>query len=264
MLRTFLFIVRNVFRQHLQYRANVFYTLIHVLFYLFAKVAIWTALYAGKETVAGTTLEEMITYIIVVQLVGIFSSVYVSGQVEERVRSGDVAIDLLKPIDLRLLFVFQNFAGSIYSLTINAVPMLAVALVFFRVDPPASPVHLAYFIASLFGAYLVSAMIEFAKSAVVFWSLRPNTFAWVFTGFAGAFGGGAVPLWFFPPALMALARALPFHLIQFVPAAIYLGKIPVAELPFAILRQAAWVVGLGLLQAALWRRGIRRITVYGG
>ena len=80
------------------------------------------------------------------------------------------------------------------------------------------------------------------------------------TVFAGAF----LPLWFFPAWLGALAAWLPFRYMNFVPVAIYLGRIPTGDLAPTLLLGLAWTLALLGLTGWLWSRAMRRLVVQGG
>jgi ABC-2 type transport system permease protein len=263
-MRAWLAVIGSSFRQRLAYRANVVYAVLWLLLTVFIQLTIWRALYGGRDAIAGASLTDMATYVVIVNLVRLSGAAYGATLIEERVKSGDIVTDLLKPMDYRTILLFENVGSSLFNYLFSGLPLIAASVLFLRLAPPASPAHLAAFLGSVAGSFLISLCLEFVKSPMAFWAMRPGTMEWVFDGLDLVFGGGMIPLWLFPPFLSGIANALPFRMTQYVPAALYLGRIGVAGIGWVLIQQALWIAGLLCLQEILWRRGVRRVTVYGG
>jgi len=67
----------------------------------------------------------------------------------------------------------------------------------------------------------------------------------------------------FPSPLAAIAAALPFQAVYFVPMSIYVGAHE-GSLVRPLLAQAVWAIGLLLAGRFFWARVQRRITIQGG
>jgi ABC-2 type transport system permease protein len=75
--------------------------------------------------------------------------------------------------------------------------------------------------------------------------------------------GAIIPLSFFPEVLQKIFLLLPFHFLIYLPMKIYLGKIPLSQIPFDLMKEAGWTVGFALLNLLIWRRGIRQYMAMG-
>ena len=64
-MKEYLYIVRINVMNNLVYRFDVFVTIIINLISLVLLTFIWHSAYAGKETVEGVTLEQMVTYTVI-------------------------------------------------------------------------------------------------------------------------------------------------------------------------------------------------------
>ncbi len=73
-----------------------------------------------------------------------------------------------------------------------------------------------------------------------------------------------LPLELLPGPLQAVAAAMPFQYIYYVPLSLLLGRLEGGELWIALAAQGGWLAGLTLLALALWRRGLRRYEAVGG
>src|SRR5690606_37596279 len=99
---------------------------------------------------------------------------------------------------------------------------------------------------------------------LAFWLMTAHSLEWFLTGITALFSGSIVPLWFFPPALAAVAQYLPFAWLAYYPTAVYLGKLTPAETGLALALGLAWAALLAAGVGLLWSRARRRIVVQGG
>jgi ABC-type uncharacterized transport system permease subunit len=44
---------------------------------------------------------------------------------------------------------------------------------------------------------------------------------------------------------------------------IYLGKIPLGEIPVEFVKEFGWILGLALLNLVIWKRGIKQYVSMG-
>jgi ABC-2 type transport system permease protein len=76
--------------------------------------------------------------------------------------------------------------------------------------------------------------------------------------------GQMMPLDLLPPFWARLLKALPFHYMAYFPAVVFLGKVKGAELWWYLLGELLWAIAFMVLARALFRRGLRRYSAFGG
>ena len=86
----------------------------------------------------------------------------------------------------------------------------------------------------------------------------------VFMVFTMFFGGLLLPIAFFPDWLRAIAEALPFQSMMYVPTAIFLGKVTGGAILLGLGQQLGWFLVIYLIGRALLRVATRRLVVQGG
>jgi ABC-2 type transport system permease protein len=258
---------RSSFHSQLAYRnevwANIFGKLVQVL----ARVAIWQAAYAGIGTtvVDGVSLQQMVTYALLGGAVmGATRPERIIGEIGRSLKTGDVAVWLLKPLSYPL-YLFANECGSFgYRLMTQVIPTIAFTASLYGMLPPASLFHglmfIVFWILSFTLLFLMSALF----GLVAFWLMTSFSLDWILGALLQLFSGLLIPFWFFPEPLAMIARHLPFAWVVYYPNAVYLGSLSKADV---------WLhLGLGLAWAAffltgvlwLWRCASGRITVQGG
>ena len=72
------------------------------------------------------------------------------------------------------------------------------------------------------------------------------------------FSGRVAPLAFLPFGFQAAADYLPFKYLAFIPAQIFVGHIPLSDIPKIFMIGLLWVAVLGLLTYGIWYRGLKR------
>ena len=252
------------FSRSLAYRANVYLRVVGSLVTILIQVAIWRSL-LGHGAVAGVGLAEMVTYAILSTCVGM---AMLSGQtlrtVDQRLRTGDIAVDLIKPVSYPLYLAADGLGSIAFQGLFTVLPTLGIAALFFGLQPPASGAHFLAFVVALLLATGISFAIGYLTALLAFWLLTAFVFEWSIGALVQVFGGAFLPLWFFPPWLAEIAAWLPFRYLYFVPVAVYLGRIPVAELAGTLALGIVWLAALLALAGWLWDRSTRRLVFQGG
>lgn len=105
---------RSSFHSQLAYRNEVWANIFGKLVQVFARVAIWQAAYAGIGgiVVDGVSLQQMVTYALLGGAVmGATRPERIIGEIGRSLKTGDIAVWLLKPLSYPL-YLFANECGS--------------------------------------------------------------------------------------------------------------------------------------------------------
>jgi len=105
-------------------------------------------------------------------------------------------------------------------------------------------------------------VVEFTFGLLSFWFEEVWVFRQIFAFCAILFSGAFIPLELFPSALQGAIAWTPFPFLTSVPVHIFLGDASVS-LILATLTLGCWIVGLSLVSAVVWRRGIGLYTAAG-
>jgi ABC-type uncharacterized transport system permease subunit len=247
----------------LAYRFNVVMSLVSVLLQIYLLKVVWTAIYAGRSSVDAFALDEILVYLTIANLQIWVVNPDVSWLVQQRVREGQIAVDLARPVPFPGQMLAQHLG-----MTVGVLPLVALALpvafVVGTLRPPASVESGALYLISLALAYAVMSLMGLLLGFVAFWTLETTGMLAIFRFANLFFAGGLVPLAFFPVPLRVVAEALPFQTQAFIPLSLYLGRIGGIDAARALAVQFVWVVLLGALAALVWRRAARKVTVQGG
>ena len=262
----YVMLARVGYRRYAAYPAATAAGLFTNVFFGFLLAYILLAVYDVREEVGGYDAADAVTYVWLTQ--GLLSVVASFGpswyELSLRVRSGNVATDLQRPLDLQRLLLAQDLGRAAYMLLYRAVPPFLLGALVFDVVAPASALRWMAFALSVCLAVVVSFAIRFLVNLMSFWLLDyrgPTMLAMVVSHLLS---GLIIPLAFFPDPFGEIARILPFASMLMLPIDIFVGAASGVEIAAVLALQSFWgVVLLGAGRAAL-AGGTRKLVVQGG
>ncbi|MBM4084790.1 MAG: hypothetical protein FJ272_08380 [Planctomycetes bacterium] len=252
------------YRVLLQYRAAALAGFATQLFWGVMRVMIFTAFYLSSTTPPPMTLPEIITYVWLGQALLLLLPWGWDTEVAQAIRTGNVAYELVRPVDLYWLWYCRAVAMRTAPALLRAFPMFVVAGLFFGLAAPASWTSAGAFAAATLGALLLSAAITAFLNISLFWTISGEGIIRLVPAGVMLLSGIIVPLPFFPDWAQPVLNALPFRGIMDVPFRLYMGHIPPQHAPALVAHQLAWTAAIVLLGRWTLARGLRRVVVQGG
>lgn len=245
------------------YRFGIFFQLLNLLFQIFLLKVIWTAIYLSRGEANQFQLHSLIAYLTLANLQTWVLVPNVPSSLAQRVRTGEVAFDLARPISFLGQLFFQR-VGT----TLGFVPfvLLALPLSIFAGElslPPSFAFGVLYVISLLLSFALVS-LIGILIDLISFWTLEVTGVSLIYRSLNQIFAGMLIPISLFPPALHAIAIFLPFQAIAFLPVSIYLGTIPNNQTFGPIITQIIWIAVLYAIVRFIWYKAQRNFIIQGG
>ena len=226
---------------------------------------IWYALYRENSSAGGVSFHEMLSYILISQaLQGIHGAGTPLWEIQERVRSGDIAMEMLKPYDYPLRMLFSDLGGMWFYFLTAVLPLYTLIFLILRPAVPTSLFQIGLFILSALLGYFIRYCIELTFGLFTFWLVETGGVEDIFYFSISLFSGSLVPLWFFPKWLERVALYLPFQGIYFVPNSIFVGQLSWQALLTALLSQVIWLGVCFALLRFVWSKASLKIVVQGG
>jgi ABC-2 type transport system permease protein len=231
----------------------------------FLKVAmLFATVEAAGGEVAGYTVATMSTYIWLSQ--GMLGSVNLYGRTDLalRIKSGDVAVDFLRPLDVHLAHIATDVGKGVWALLPRGLPSVLIGALVVGMALPSSPWAYALGALSLLLGITVSAATVYLVGTAGFWLVEGRgvqTFYMVVSGFlAGLF----VPISLFPRWLEIVATCTPFPSMMMYPIDVLSGRIDGLAAVGLVAAQVGWLALMLIIGQALTRAGRRTVEVQGG
>ncbi|MEU4696546.1 ABC transporter permease [Nonomuraea dietziae] len=220
------------------------------------------ALWQARPGLAGYDVIDAVTFCFITQaFIGPMQLFGGGLAIPERIRSGDIALDLVRPASLQACSLAEDLGRAAYLLLVRGIPPTMLGALMFGIVFPTGAGQWAAFLASFLLAVLVSFAWRYLVALSVCWLTDDRGIATVSLVLTTFFSGMMVPLSIFPGSLGDLASALPWAAMVQVPADVYLGK---ADLADALAFQALWaavLLGLGALATQAIRH---KVVIQGG
>jgi ABC-2 type transport system permease protein len=267
----YLRIARITLVERLAYRADFILSTCLRFLPMLTTILLWTAVYAGAGeaeggSLGGFSLDQMISYLLLVHISRMFSSMPGLAQgIARDIRDGNLKKYLLQPVEMIPYLLSYRAAHKVAYIVTSAVPY---GLLFFlcRSYLPGWPDAwtLAGYAVALVLGFLVGFFFEAAIGMLGFWFLEVSSFLYVINTLTFFLSGHMFPFDLLPGFWAGLLKNLPFQYLAYFPAAVFLGKVPGEYLVRGLLIELGWAVGFMLLAAWMYRRGLRRYSAYGG
>lgn len=247
------------FRRHAAYWAaalgGAFTNTVFGVLRAYVLIALWQA----RPGLGGYDVATAVTYTFLTQaFIGPMQLFGGGLDLPERVRTGDVALDLVRPAPLQLWCLSEDLGRAAYLFLARGVPPTLVCALLFGVVAPHAP---AAFLASVVLGVTVSFAWRYIVALATCWVMDGRGLATLSMVLTTFLSGLMLPLTIFPGWFGALARALPWSAMAQVPADVYLGT---AEPARALAFQAMWAAVLLALGALMTRAARRKVVIQGG
>ncbi|MFI9718070.1 ABC transporter permease [Streptomyces sp. NPDC052396] len=266
-MRLYAAVAVSAFRRHATYRmataAGVFTNTVFgfILAYTF------TALWDERPHLGGYDQAQALAFVWVSQALLATAALMGGGfeaELQERIRTGDIAIDLYRPADLQLWWLAADLGRAAFQLLGRGVVPLAAGALCFQLALPSSPLRWLAFLLAVSLGLLVSFALRYLVGLCSFWLLDGSGVN-VMSTLLGVFCSGMLlPLTVFPGAFGATVRLLPWASVLQVPLDILLGRHTGPALAGALAFQAVWAVALLALGRLIQARATRKVVVQGG
>lgn len=253
------------FRRWSTYRQAAFAGLVTNIVFGFLRCAVLVTVFEGLSDGSGQVAgyDPAATFMFVWVGQGLVNVVLLWGGTElaERVRSGDVAIDLVRPWNLQAALLAEDLGRAAFAVLIRFTVPMAVGLLAFDLRLPSSPLTWAVFAVGTLLAVVVCFGARFLLNLTAFWLLDWRGTLGVYMAVSAPLAGLIVPIGMFPDWARVAIWCTPFPAMLQAPADLLIERGPA---PLLLAHQLGWAVVLLLAGHVVLRRGERTLVVQGG
>lgn len=256
------------FTNSLQYRLAAIAGLVTQFAWGFMYILVFAAFYREGAAAFPMSLEQTVAYVWMQQaFLTLFSIWFWERSIIETVESGDIAYELVRPMDLYGRWVTTIAANRIARCALRAVPIFALGFILpapFRLALAPDLQTVAAFLLSMvlsLGVAVAFSMLVYISMFYTINSVGVRNIAAISVDFLM---GLVVPIPFFPAGFRTFIEFSPFGAMQNVPLLIFNGYLANADLARAVGLQVFWLAVLVVVGRVLMARSLRRVIVQGG
>jgi ABC-2 type transport system permease protein len=266
-VRLYAVVAAGGFRRYATYRVATFAGVFTNTVFGFILAYTYIALWDERPRLGGYDLPQALSYVWLGQALLMTCAMMGGGfsdELIERIRTGDIAVDLYRPADLQLWWLAGDLGRAAFHLLGRGIVPMVVGSFAFELAIPSNPLTWLAFLFSVALGVVVSFAFRYLVALSAFWLMDGAGVAQIAGLSALFFSGMLLPLTLFPGALGEVARMMPWSSMLQVPADVFLGKRTGWDLVGAYAFQAGWAVVLLAAGRALQVVATRRVVVQGG
>jgi ABC-2 type transport system permease protein len=260
------------FRMLLQYRVAALAGMVTQVFWGAVKLMVLAAFYAGASAEAPMRFSDVVAYVWLGQSLFALLPWNVDDELAAQMRSGNVAVELLRPLDLYAYWFARTLAFRSARTSLRVLPVVVLAgvalpligLERWALLPPPGLGSGALFVLSLLLTVLLSTAITMLLQVSLLYTVSSEGIVRTAPAVVMLLSGMIVPLPLFPEWLQPALALQPFRGLVDVPFRIYSGHIAPLPALGEIAQQLAWFAALAWLGRVLLQRALRRVVIQGG
>jgi ABC-2 type transport system permease protein len=217
---------------------------------------------------AGMTVAQAVSYVWLAQITLILlPSRPVDQEVWEKIRTGDIGIELCRPLDLYAHWFTRAIATRLIAFLLHLIPFTAITMLLpepYRLQPPASVAGLLACILSLGAGLSLSCSclgITYAVLMKVHWGEGPANMILILMDILS---GSYLPLQLWPDWAQKFLIRQPFAGLMDIPLRFYVGTMAPEMVWKLVALQLSWAM---ILTAAGWfwiQKNLSRLVIQGG
>ena len=251
-------------KEHMAYLSSVWANFLAKVVYLYMQFALWNALFASnKGNNIPLSHNETIRYIIVATIISTFMECDVIGWINGQIQSGDVANQLIRPIDYKFMIFARHIGTSLARFVIYTIPLMILICIFYNGELFCKK-KLACGILSIILAYLIQFLYSLIIGLMAFWLIVTWPLNMLLAAIYKLLSGSWIPAAMFPELLTKINMFLPFRAIYAIPVTIITTTMSAESIRESLSIQLFWVVVLFLISEAAWVVGKNKLVVQGG
>lgn len=246
-------------KKGLLYYLRVIMYKISSVFELLIVLLIYLAIFSDKLGIAGFTREEIITYIIAGNLIGLIGRYFLYRIIKHDLNLSDSKLIIYKPIKYFFHILVKGF-GSNFLPFVMAVALHFLVLYFFfnSFILNLEAAYIAVITVMVILAFITEFLMVYIANLFIFWKFESRELFKIIERFKKILAGNYFPLSLLPPVFISVSLILPFAYSFFIPIELYLKKIDLVFGLKSMVIQILWIILLYISIKLIWQAKSRK------
>lgn len=222
------------------------------------------ALVGAGGPIGGYDQKLALSYVWIGQAVIAPIGLFVRRDIAERVRTGEIAVDLARPVDFQLSWWARDMGRFLFNIPTRSVAVLLIGILLVGIATPTDWTAYPLGLVSLLIGTSLNFLCMYVINLVAFWVLDAAGYLGLYGLALNLLSGFLLPVHIFPAWLLGIAQHTPFPSIFQTPVDILSGRTAGWEAVPLIGVQAGWLIAVIVLGRVVLAVGSRRLVVQGG
>lgn len=279
----------NAIKEKYTYRFKALMWSMSTLFNMLIQYFLWQSIYKEVDgKFMGIDKESYLLYITFGVVFYNLTSCMENMNIAEDIKSGNISMNLLKPIDYKTMVLFRHIGSKIGEI-IGLIPLLIIAVLLVG-NVKFNLGVICLFLISMILAFFIVFLFSYIIGMLTFWTTNYWGIQFLTNALTGLFSGQLVAINFyielgkgssifnstltflhtkgfisFFQVLGIMAYCLPFQSMYYTPMSILSGIISGPKsIFFHIMLQIFWIFALSIIVNIMWKAAQKKITILGG
>lgn len=262
LLRVYKALLRAAFATALEYRAQIIIWLFSFIFPL-VMMTVWLNIVDEVGPAVGWEKTDFISYYVGVLMVSYLTMVGINWDWDEDIRTGNLSVKLLKPLDPFHQLVVKIIGWKLFFIML-IVPLIAIAAWLLpAIYYPLTFGRVVVFALSIAAGFMLNILVGSTIGVLAFWFTQSANLWLLWYGVGQFLSGFIAPLELFPTHFREIAELLPFRSGLGFPMGILMGHLTWPEIGFGFIITGCWSLVFLILYRLLWHTGLKRYEAVG-
>jgi ABC-2 type transport system permease protein len=226
-------------------------------------MVVWLAVVEEVGPAAGWDKSDFISYYLAAVVVDYLTSAWVTWDWDEDIRTGNLSVKLLKPLEPIHHYSTNALGWKLFILVVMLPPLVLLTWFSPSVHYAADVGQWLAAVLAIAAGFLLNLFMNSAFGVIAFWTTQATNLFSLWNGVGQFLSGFIAPLALFPELFRRIAFLLPFRSTLSFPLEIMTGRLTWPEIGFGFAVTLAWTLLFYFLYRLLYRLGLQRYEAVG-
>lgn len=257
-------IIKNTISEYLVYRLNFILWRVRMSIRLLVIYFLWQAIFQNRGIIYGYDRSQMMTYILLSQVVGTFVQSTKTQDVGNEIQQGNLTNWLLRPINYFQYLISRDIADKLLNLCFACMEITLISMILRpQLALPQDPLRIIMFIFAVIIGVCLFFCLSLLLGLFSFWTFESWAPRFLFIMISEFLSGGLFPLDILPPLIYKSLLILPFPYLLYFPLEIFIGKFSYGQIVVYFMVGFFWITISGVLLKLIWQKGMKVYTAEG-
>ena len=251
------------FKEYNIYKSNFWLFTLNRIVEVIVYIFVWKAIFAQTGNAGGFTVEQIITYYILVTTIKPFALWGINEDIAHSIRNGHISKELLNPMTYFQYCFGVNLGEMAFAFVVGLASFI-VCSILWGITLQFNLLNFILAVIIILVGIIISFFMQMIVGTVGFYSSSIWGMQILKKAIISIFSGIIAPLTLFPEWFQKIANILPFKELIYTPVNVLMGNIELNQIWIIIVKQILWVFITYGIAKIFFNHSIKKVTINGG
>ncbi len=251
------------FKEYNIYKSNFWLFTLNRIVEVIVYIFVWKAIFAQTGNAGGFTVEQIITYYILVTTIKPFALWGINEDIAHSIRNGNISKELLNPMTYFQYCFGVNLGEMAFAFVVGLASFI-VCSILWGITLQFNLLNFILAVIIILVGIIISFFMQMIVGTVGFYSSSIWGMQILKRAIISIFSGIIAPLTLFPEWFQKIANILPFKELIYTPVNVLMGNIELNQIWIIIVKQILWVFITYGIAKIFFNHSIKKVTINGG